>query len=484
MCSIQGYLRLREDTADEVAAQLTRIIHRAEDRGRDSCGAAGVTADCAVRSRKGTDTPSEVADAEMAEMLSDSVLAIANTRAESTTEYVEDADADTDVQPFGGPDGRFWVVHNGVIANDDALATDCPTTPDTDIDTAVLPHVLAADWDSTFDTLPDILARVTGSFALAIVDRLQPDTLYLATSYKPLVCQYSDDLGALLFASRPEYLPAEASLFDTGRKRRTLQPYTVAQVTAGGITERPLGPRSATRTDDSRPRTLVVASGGLDSSTVATTLVRDGRDVGLVHFQYRCRAEVREREAVETVADTLDVPLEVVDLGGLFDEVIGGSPLLADDGELADTDTGARLAHEWVPARNLVMLSVATAYAEAHGYDTVASGINLEEAGAYPDNEMAFIDRFAAVLPYATGPDARVTVEMPVGNLTKHEIVRLALDVDAPLADCWSCYEGGERHCGTCGPCYMRQTAFAINDATDPLAYESALDEDGRRLAE
>jgi 7-cyano-7-deazaguanine synthase len=227
-----------------------------------------------------------------------------------------------------------------------------------------------------------------------------------------------------------------------------------------------------------------VASGGLDSTTVATMLKRQGREVGLIHFRYRCRAEEREVEAIQTVAETLNVPLEIVDLGNLFDEVIQGSNLVEDNPDITDGEAGAEFAHEWVPARNFVMLSIATAYAEAHDYDTVASGINLEEAGAYPDNEMAFVRRVGETLPYATSADSHVEIEMPVGNLMKHEIVRLGLDADAPLDDCWSCYEAGERHCGNCGPCYMRQTAFAINEAEDPLTYQTDLEDQETRLIE
>jgi len=485
MCSIQGYLRFREDTAEEVAAQLTRIIQRAEDRGRDSCGVAGVAQDCAVSYLTGAESPSKVADADMAAMLCDSQVAISNNRAEPTTEWVASKDPETDVQPFGGPDDRFIVSHNGTIANDREILGDLETRPDTDIDTAVIPHLLAQEWDGTLDGLRAILEHIQGSFAFAIVDRLQPDALYLATNYKPLHLQYSEDLGAMFFASLPEYLPSESngSIFDTGRKRRSIQPYTVARVTEGQVAEKSLGPRRAAQTDDSEKRTLVIASGGLDSTTVATLLKRQGRDVGLIHFRYRCRAEEAEVEAIKTVAETLNVPLEIVDLGDLFSEVIQGSPLTDADAESAEGESGAEFAHEWVPARNLVMLSIATSYAEAHGYDSVASGINLEEAGAYPDNEMEFIRRFSDTLPYATSADSHVEVEMPVGNLMKHEIVRLGLDADAPLSDCWSCYDAGEHHCGDCGPCYMRQTAFDINDAEDPLTYKTDL-ENNERLIE
>jgi len=119
-----------------------------------------------------------------------------------------------------------------------------------------------------------------------------------------------------------------------------------------------------------------------------------------------------------------------------------------------------------------VFYSVAIAIAEAYDFDAVASGVNLEESGAYPDNEMEFVRLLSKVAPYAVRPNKKVELLMPVGNLVKHEIVRLGVEIGAPLHLTWSCYEGGEKHCGKCGPCYMRKWAFKINGLKDPVEYE------------
>src|SRR5690606_35279475 len=149
---------------------------------------------------------------------------------------------------------------------------------------------------------------------------------------------------------------------------------------------------------------------------------------------------------------------------------IGGSRLTNTLDELVTADegaAGAEYAHEWVPARNLVMLSLATAVAESAGFPYIVLGNNLEEAGAYPDNEMQFINKLNEVLPYATNLHHYVEILMPVGNLMKHEIVRTGLELDAPMDLTWSCYEGGTVHCGTCGPWFMRKKAFEMNGQTD-----------------
>jgi 7-cyano-7-deazaguanine synthase len=132
-------------------------------------------------------------------------------------------------------------------------------------------------------------------------------------------------------------------------------------------------------------------------------------------------------------------------------------------------EAGAEFAHEWVAARNFNFLAQATGIAEAHGYPFIALGVNLEEAGAYPDNEGIFGIRINEVLPYAVGPYQRVRLLQPFAGYMKHHIVRDGLAAGMPYALTWSCYESGAVHCGSCGPCMMRKTAFAMNGAADPV---------------
>ena len=148
---------------------------------------------------------------------------------------------------------------------------------------------------------------------------------------------------------------------------------------------------------------------------------------------------------------------------------LGASALTEAKRAIAPGRAGAKLPHEWVPARNWVMSSVAGAVADALGYDSIALGTNLEEGGAYPDNTQEFIRIMSQAS--SLGTRARAIVEAPVGHLVKHEIVRLGLQVGAPLHLTWSCYRNGPLHCGQCGPCFMRKTAFRMNGVEDPIRY-------------
>jgi len=158
-----------------------------------------------------------------------------------------------------------------------------------------------------------------------------------------------------------------------------------------------------------------------------------------------------------------------------YSQSAGNSPLLT-DGQIAPGVTGAEYAHEWVPARNLLMIAKAVAYAEANGYGAVALGNNLEEGGAYPDNEEQFTTLLNAALPYAVQEGSKVELLAPVGMLMKHEIVALGARLGVPYELTWSCYRGGEHHCGACGPCFMRREAFRRNGLVDPAFEEARAD--------
>ncbi len=191
--------------------------------------------------------------------------------------------------------------------------------------------------------------------------------------------------------------------------------------------------------------------------------------IHLIHFLYGSRAEGPEVESVKKVAEYLNAELTLFPMN-VYSK--GDSPLLDPDSKVSGGEAGAEFAHEWVPARNLLLLSVATAFAEARGIDTIVLGNNLEEAGAYPDNEPEFIAKFNDLLPFAVGDGKRMQVIMPVGILMKHEIVALGKQVGAPMHLTWSCYRAGEVHCGTCGPCYMRRKAFEINNLPEVISYK------------
>lgn len=386
---------------------------------------------------------------------------IANMRAEPTTEFVAHKQV-ADQQPYTL---RGWsIVHNGTIANDKEIRTHALHTR---IDSAAIVERLARNEASVdgykvrdYDVFRAAVQELQGSFAiLAYKERVAdaPQALFAAVDYRPL--WWARMSYGVLFASSRDYFPTNAVPV-------MLPPYSTHEFWYEGT--RLYHTAHTLHAEPVNMRALVVCSGGMDSVVAAAVMKRSGHAVELIHFQYGSRAQRPEEDAVHAVAQALDVPLHLYPLPIYRPE---DSPLLQRDSTIAGGEEGAEFAHEWVPARNLVMLSLAAAFAEARGIHTLALGNNLEEAGAYPDNEPEFIERFNDLLPFAVHRGARLRVVMPVGNLMKHEIVALGAEVGAPLHLTWSCYRSGEHHCGTCGPCYMRRAAYRINGLTDPLTY-------------
>lgn len=468
MCAIIGALVWNVTTSkriNEVNAMLNHIVMVSHERGRDGRGylinAQGdyeshylderdVTRGNSVtyQERDFFTTPTPVA------------TFLSNLRAEPTTEFVLGKIKD-DQQPY--LEGDWGIVHNGTIANDAELRTGMLNT---EIDSAAIAEELARTPCNTLDGeavslhFQSMVRRLKGSFAILANHADRPNHLHLAVNYRPIWYVVTD--YGVFFASARHYFPPHTN-------PRMVDPYSSMDFVVGANGELNISSRSLRRYTGNK-KALVVCSGGLDSVVAATHAQRSlGYDIHLIHFMYGCRAEGPEVAAVKAVAGELDVNYTLFPLN-IYDK--SDSPLLQDDSGIADGEAGAEFAHEWVPARNLLLLSVATAYAESKGFDTIILGNNLEEAGAYPDNEPEFIARFNDLLPFAVGDGKRVEVIMPVGNLMKHEIVALGYEVDAPLHLTWSCYRAGEQHCGTCGPCYMRRTAFKINRLPEVIKYE------------
>ncbi|MEM4041546.1 MAG: 7-cyano-7-deazaguanine synthase QueC [Saccharolobus sp.] len=463
MCSVSGVLILNPKNFEKIEKRLASILKKAEDRGRDSFGIVVIQKDGEIKVRKSLGKPSEKEELLYGIIDENSRVVIANNRAEPTTEYVRQKTED-DIQPFIGE--RYIVTHNGIIANDTEIEKKYNLIRKTKIDSSILPPFLDKLWDGRAESLRNMLNEIKGSFALIIGDKKNPDRIFLAQNFKPLYMAYDYSLEAVFFTSLDDYFDVKP--FDPVNVTK-LEPYSIVMVN----TQKQMVKVPLIKNEKSRKKILVVASGGLDSTVAATKLIREGNDVVLLHFNYRHKAEEREREAVRKIAEYLQVPLIEIDTD-LF-KMIGHSTLIKGGGDIVKDrsgEEGAEFAHEWVPARNLIFLSVAIAIAESNGFDAVASGINLEESGAYPDNEMEFIRLLNKLSPYATGPNKKVEVLMPVGNLVKHEIVKLGYEIGAPLHLTWSCYEGGQKHCGKCGPCYMRKMAYKINGLKDPVAYE------------
>jgi 7-cyano-7-deazaguanine synthase len=457
MCAIVGAV-VRANTlneVDEINRILSVIWTKSRERGRDGAGWRVKTRDRTTETVEPGLGSVQVRAPALSGVTQGATI-IGNLRAEPTTEYV-DQKRKEDQQPYTA--GKWSIAHNGTIANDKELRTHAV---DTSIDSAAicehLSNLSVLSSEDNFGVFKRMLSHIKGSYAILSIHADEPGSVYVGANYRPV--WYAKTKYGTFFASARHYFPKELV-------PQMLTPYSAACFNVS-FAEQVVSVRAF---KGGRPKALVVCSGGLDSVVAATYAQRAlDMDVELIHFQYGSRAEGPEVVAVKAVAEALGVPVTLFPLPVYRKE---DSPLLDSDATVAGGEAGAEFAHEWVPARNLLLLSVATAFAEARGIEILVLGNNLEEAGAYPDNEPEFIARFNDMLPFAVGDGKRMSVIMPVGNMMKHEIVALGHQYDAPMDLTWSCYRAGTKHCGTCGPCYMRRKAFAINNLNEVIDYVS-----------
>jgi len=225
---------------------------------------------------------------------------------------------------------------------------------------------------------------------------------------------------------------------------------------------------------NSSRRAVVLLSGGIDSSVLLHYAVRTlaCAPIHALSFDYGQRhareLECARVQAVSAGAEAHRI-IDVSFLGSLLRE---GSALLAGGRpvpDLEDLDAAERVQPPtYVPNRNMMLLAVAAAYAEANGIHEVYYGAQAQDEYGYWDCTREFLERINAAL--ALNRKKPVVVCAPFIDKPKAEIVRLGFELDVDFRKTWSCYRGEARACGTCPTCVERRNAFRRAGAVDPLA--------------
>jgi 7-cyano-7-deazaguanine synthase len=259
--------------------------------------------------------------------------------------------------------------------------------------------------------------------------------------------------------------------------------------------------------------TVAIFSGGMDSTTLVYHLIDEGRWPHLIGFNYGQRHK-KELQYAQRTADLLGLPYDIVDLSGLT-HLISNSALTAPLIELTDqvVYVGAErkpvpmevpeghyaednMKATVVPNRNMMMLSIAAAIAVNEKAVHVYTGVHAGDHFIYPDCRPSFIDSVSKAIekgnqgfgPFADWTDVDTYgsepsyVQAPFINMSKADIAYRAMLLGVQLSKTWSCYKGGDIHCGKCGTCVERLEA--IDEAgmnyqerfnkpfPDPTAYE------------
>jgi len=216
-------------------------------------------------------------------------------------------------------------------------------------------------------------------------------------------------------------------------------------------------------------KSLVLYSGGLDSTVLLLSRLAQDDDVAALSVWYGQRHGIRELAAAAKLCTRYGVHRFEVNLDTVG-RLLGGSALTDDrvdvpEGHYEDESMKTTI----VPNRNMMMLSVAASIAMAGGFDRVVYGPHAGDRAIYPDCRQEFIVQLNQAL--ALADERQVHVVAPFVEMSKADIVRRGVTLGVPFAETWSCYKGGDVHCGACGTCVERREAFELAGVTDPTVY-------------
>lgn len=215
---------------------------------------------------------------------------------------------------------------------------------------------------------------------------------------------------------------------------------------------------------------VVLASGGMDSCVTAAIAAR-AHPLAMLHVSYGQRTERRERSCFDALADHFAATRRLV---ARLDHLraIGGSSLTDPGIAVPEADLQrAGIPPTYVPFRNAQLLAVAVSWAEVLGAHDVFIGAVEEDSSGYPDCRRVFFEAYEAMIERGTRPGSHVHLQTPLIGMKKDAIVRLGMELGAPLHLTWSCYRDEAAACGTCDSCALRLRAFAEAGVPDPLPY-------------
>ena len=215
-------------------------------------------------------------------------------------------------------------------------------------------------------------------------------------------------------------------------------------------------------------KVIVLVSGGMDSVAALYAARAEHQVVGVLSFHYGSKHNDCELPFARYHADQLGVPQTTLSLGFIGETF--ASDLLTSGGEIPDGHyEELSMKRTVVPFRNGIMLAVAAGFAESREAEGVVIAAHSGDHAIYPDCRENFMQAMGDAI--RLGTYAGVQVLRPFIVMTKAQIAVRGDALGVDFGQTWSCYKGGEIHCGTCGTCVERREAFQLAGLVDPTRY-------------
>jgi len=225
-------------------------------------------------------------------------------------------------------------------------------------------------------------------------------------------------------------------------------------------------------------KAVVPFSGGMDSTTILYNTKQTYDEVYAISFFYGQRHK-KELDAAQKISKKVGVKEHRLIDVSFFKELASTSSLTNDEVDVAKAKDvmGDPQTVNYVPFRNMMLLSIACAYAETVGATAVYHGAaQADSVAGYWDGSPEFLDEINKVT--ALNRRNRITIKAPLLTMSKAEIIKLGVSLGIDYADTWTCYEGKEKACGECTACALRLKGFIDAKIVDPVHYSKAIDWD------
>lgn len=213
---------------------------------------------------------------------------------------------------------------------------------------------------------------------------------------------------------------------------------------------------------------VALFSGGMDSTVLLAHMMSAGITPLALTIDYGQR-HAREIKTAGEIAAFYDVQHKIACLPRLR-ELLGGSALTSDIVVPTGPYTEEALKVTVVPNRNMILLAIAAGWAISEGADSVWGAMHAGDHAIYPDCRPEFLTAMKIVLRLSHFTE--LTLGVPFQNMSKAEICVMGRGLGAPMGMSWSCYKGGEKHCGICSTCTERKAAFVKAGVGDITLYE------------
>jgi 7-cyano-7-deazaguanine synthase len=215
---------------------------------------------------------------------------------------------------------------------------------------------------------------------------------------------------------------------------------------------------------------VCIISGGMDSALSAKIAQREGYEIIAVHFNYGQRTQAKELACSRLVAHAMNAS-QMYELDLPFFGDIGASALTDNTIDIPTGGIEEGVPVTYVPFRNGIFLSIASAIAEKHGALALFIGVVEEDSSGYPDCRKSYITQMQTAINLGTKKETQLEIKMPLVDLKKSQIVQKSIELGVPLEHTWSCYKEEDKACGVCDSCRLRLKGFEEAGKKDPLPY-------------